>query len=237
MRVWVYVEGESDRLALNALWDGWRSDLRLRGWGIQIVATGGKHEFLRKIGERAAQRLIAETSDLVVTLPDLYPTRPFAGTTYAHTNVAELAEVVNRETREALVRSQGVNVSSAAIYLDRLLASALKYDLEMLLLAARDELRSVVGTSDMLGSWRKPAEDQNDAMPPKRVVQELFRTKSSRKRDYRETRDAPDVLRRVTNLRTVLFDTNNQEQCPVFRAAVDWIAERTAVPAYKRARS
>jgi len=36
MKVWVFVEGESDKIALNTLWMSWRSDLGRKGWGIQI---------------------------------------------------------------------------------------------------------------------------------------------------------------------------------------------------------
>lgn len=31
MKIWIYVEGESDRIALTTLFSGWRSELRKKG--------------------------------------------------------------------------------------------------------------------------------------------------------------------------------------------------------------
>lgn len=115
----------------------------------------------------------------------------------------------------------------------RFLGTALKHDLEMLLLAAKEELRGHLRTADRLDdSWRKPVEDQNQERPPKRVVEELFRTKSAKKRAYRDTKDAPAVLRRIENIRTILYDSTRQMQCPVFKSMLDWVGDRTGVRAY-----
>jgi len=73
----------------------------------------------------------------------------------------------------------------------------LKHDLEALLLAAPDQLRQRLGTTDKLTkAWCKPVEDQNDDQPPKRVVDALFK-KYRKKRGYIGTMDALWILERA----------------------------------------
>ena len=57
MKVWIFVEGESDKLALNALWKRWLEKLKVTGWGIKIIPLENKSKFFRKIGPRAAEKL------------------------------------------------------------------------------------------------------------------------------------------------------------------------------------
>lgn len=73
MRVWVYVEGESDKLGLDALWRDWKSRLRMTGWSIRFIPLGGKPKYFKYIGQLAAEKLRERETDLVVGLPDLYP--------------------------------------------------------------------------------------------------------------------------------------------------------------------
>ena len=90
MKVWVFVEGESDRLALNALWAIWRDALRVAGWGIHIIPLDDKSRYFRKIGPRAAEKLANNDVDLVVGLPDLYPNREYENTPFEHRDLDEL---------------------------------------------------------------------------------------------------------------------------------------------------
>ncbi|MBI4586097.1 MAG: DUF4276 family protein [Planctomycetes bacterium] len=113
---------------------------------------------------------------------------------------------------------------------ERFLPTAFKHDVEMLLLAAKEELQTVLGTKDKLGNWRHPVEDQNQVKPPKYAVEELFQSKKGRK--YRDTVHAKAVLEKVTDVRRLLFGNGGQPQCPVFKEMIDWISERTGVPAY-----
>jgi hypothetical protein len=232
MKVWVYVEGEADRKALEALWESWRNRLRRAGHGIRIIAVGNKSLLLRKIGARVARQLFDNDVDTVVGLPDLYPTRQYEGTPFEHRSVEDLKNVQKREVLEALKETFGVRAERARQLLPRFYPSALKHDLEMLLLAARDQLREHLRTSDQLGGWRNPVEDQDQIHPPKRVVEDLFRTKSATRRAYRDTKDASAVLRKVADLGTVIYDSRGQVQCPVFRELLDWIGARTGVAAY-----
>ena len=73
MIAWVYVEGESDRIALDALWKNWKAELRKRGRGIKVVPLDDKSRYFRKIGSHAAANLIASPQSLIVGLPRSVP--------------------------------------------------------------------------------------------------------------------------------------------------------------------
>ncbi len=232
MKAWVYVEGPSDVLALTALWRGWRERLRTVRNGIEVVHLVDKARFFQKLGSRAAEKLVANPDDIVVGLPDLYPNVPFESGPNRHADLAELQAVQRRLVEEGLCRRNDVAQHTLASLLTRFYPAALKHDLEMLLLAATDELRGVLGTTQRLGGWRRPVEDQNQAQPPKRIVEELFRTRSAERRAYRDTRDAPSVLGRVRDLRTLLYTESNQLNCPTFKTLLDWLGDRLGLPAY-----
>ena len=230
MKVWVFVEGEGDSRALSVLFEHWRQKLRQAGWGLPIIALDNKAQLLRKIGYRVAEKLYADPNDLAVGLPDLYPSRDYETTEFKHHDIHELRQVQTRQVSNALHRVYGLNRSSATPYLDRFCPSALKHDLEVLLLAAQTVLKSYLRTPDQLGTWRHPVEEQDQDDPPKRVVERLFRVKLNRA--YRDTRDAPAVLRGVSDLKTILYGNSQQIQCPVFKEMLDWVGQKTDVPAY-----
>lgn len=232
MKIWIFVEGESDRLGLQSLWRNWCAQLRLAGHGIKIISLTSKPHFFRKIGPRVAEKLYANNEDIAIGLPDLYPNQPYAGTRFEHSDMTQLQSIQKREVSNALERVFDVNRPQIRQLLKRFLPSALKHDLEMLLLAAQDQLRSYLGTSENLGNWRNPVEDQNQNNPPKRIIEELFRTKTRTRRSYRDTIDASAVLQNVTNIRKIVYSESNQIKCPVFKALLDWIGEKTAIPAY-----
>ncbi len=232
MKAWVYVEGSSDVSALKALWKAWRERLRAAGHGIEIIDLVDKARFFQKLGARAAEKLVASPCDLVVGLPDLYPNEPYAGTPYRHADLAELQAVQRKLVEEGVRIWPRVTPTAVAGLLSRFHATALKHDLEMLLLAAQAELRAVLRTPDKLGGWRLPVEEQNQGRPPKRVIEELFLSKSSERRRYRDTRDAPKVLGGVNDIRRLLFTDAGQANCPTFQAMLDWLGERFRVPAY-----
>jgi len=232
MKVWIYVEGESDKLALQTLWQNWCQRLRPAGHGIKIIPLADKSHFFRKLGHRAARQLCDNSEDVVIGLPDLYPNKPYNGTRFEHGNMTELKSVQRSEVSNALRDKFGINSPQVGQLLERFLPSALKHDLEMLMLAAQKELRLFLGTPDRLGNWRSPVEDQNQQRPPKRIVEELFRTKSKTRHAYRDTKDASAILRNVTDMRTMIYDDSSQIKCPVFKDLLDWIGEKTGLPAY-----
>jgi len=234
MRVWIYVEGESDKLALQALWKSWIERLRTVGHGISIIPLGDKSRLLNKIGPRAARQLVDNQEDIVIGLPDLYPNQPYAGTRFEHRDMIQLELVQKKEVSNALQEVFSVNRLQAQQLLERFLPTALKHDLEMLLLAAQDQLRDYLGTPDSLGNWRNPVEDQNQTQPPKYIIEELFKTKSKRRQAYRDTKDASAILRNVTDIKTIINNNaNSQIKCPVFKALLDWIGQKTTISAYE----
>ena len=221
MKVWIFVEGRSDVRALEALWSGWKQKLGKIGWGIQPIPLDNKHQYLRKIGSRAMEKLVNDPCDLVVGLPDLYRNRGIADNC-KHGNLEELQVVQIRLVRRELEKS-GMSRSDVESHIARFQANAMKHDMEVLLLAATGQLQSRLKISNSPGGWRQPPEEQNQDWPPKKIVEGLFQRYL--KRSYRENTDSEAILR-AADLQDIV------QQCPTFRAMIDWIGEKTAVPAY-----
>jgi len=229
LTVFVYVEAESDKLALQALLKDYRTRLSEKRHGLRFLTLHDKNKLLRKIGPRAAERLLEREDALVVALPDLCP--PIENPAkYQHRSLEELRNVLRRLVREAL-RERGWTGKPAEVALERFYASAFKHEMEMLLLAARTALSQAL-EARINPSWRRPVEDQNCTATgrPKYIVEDLFRRHT--KRRYADTKDAAAVLRRVQNLRSELLYHDGQLQCPVFKEFLDWLAEKTGVSAY-----
>ncbi|MCY3791728.1 MAG: DUF4276 family protein [Gemmatimonadetes bacterium] len=221
MKVWIFVEGPSEVKALSALLNDWKQNLRAKGWGIQLIPLDNKSKYFRKIGSRATEKLANDTHDLVVGLPDLYPNRDYADTEYKHDNLEELRDVQKRLVKQSLQRE--VRRGDVDSHIARFYSSALKHDLEVLLLAATSQLQSRLKMSNRPSGWRQPPEEQNQDRPPKRIVEDLFRRHL--KQSYRENTDSYAILRNA-DLREVA------EQCPTFRAMIAWIGRKTSVPGY-----
>ena len=225
MKVWVFVEGKSDVSALSALWSDWKEKLGEKGWGIHIIPLENKSNYFKKIGPRVIEKLMHDTSDLVVGLPYLYPNQDYTTTEHKHNNLQELQDVQTRLVKQHL--QQKVRRADLDSHMARFYASALKHDLEVLLLAETSQLQSLLNINNR--PWRQPPEDQNQNKPPKKIVEELFRRHL--KRAYREISDSAAILSKA-NLREVVFDERGVEQCPAFRAMIDWIGDKTGVPGY-----
>lgn len=231
MRFFVYVEGQADKLALEELLRRYRETLRGHGHGIRFVVLGSKDLFFRKFAGKAAANLVDRESNHVVALPDLYPNGQYAATPNAHADHASLAARLRNLVAEALRDVGGVRARDVSQHLSRFHASALKHDLEMLLLAAWRRLGEQLRHSlNPASHWRRPVEDQDQGRPPKRIVEELFLARTGRA--YRDTADAPAVLRRVDELREVIESGTGQVQCPVFKQFLDWMHQRTGVAPY-----
>lgn len=226
MKAWVFVEGRSDVLGLESLWKSWRNRLREKRHGLAVIPLDTKSNLLKKLGHRAAEKLVGNDSDLVVGLPDLYPIRAFEGTDFAHTDASSLKQLQRSSVRSALVSTFQLSRTRADHCMTRFLPAVFKHDFEMLLLAAKDALRNALRTAERLGDWRVPVEDQNFARPPKRVIEDLFRTKSVSRRSYLETRDAPKILGSVTDLGAILRTDSGAVTCPEFVAVLRWLGDR-----------
>lgn len=185
MKVLVYVEGPADRAGLTALLGPLIESGRAHGVGISFHPQHGKDALLDNVPNRAADHLADCPEDLVIALPDLYPM-------VRHSSFEELESLL-RSRFEA--RADKLDLPKANR--QRFRVHCLKYDLEVLLLAAPDELRRRLNTTHRLEkTWRKPVEDQDDHHPPKRVVEDLFK-KYRKKPGYIDTSDAPWILGRA----------------------------------------
>lgn len=193
MKVLVYVEGPSDRSALQALLKPVIAEGRQHGVGINFSPLNDKAALLRDSGRKAADHLAENPDDWVFALPDLYPMAVYNGTDHEHHSFEELDQLLKERFNR---RADKVGVPLHVRTHFRV--HCLKYDLEGLLLAAPDALRKRLGTQDALHNrWRKPVEDQNDIQPPKRIVEALF-DQYRRKPKYTDTVDAPWILERAS---------------------------------------
>jgi len=125
-------------------------------------------------------------------LPDLYPMARYAGTRNAHASFEELERLLLER-----FAARAARLGLADPVRKRFRIHCLKHDLEVLLLAAPDQLRARLRTDEALrNAWRQPVENQNDNHPPKRVIDDLFR-RYRRKPGYVDTTDAPWILARA----------------------------------------
>lgn len=210
MNVVVYVEGDSDRLALEALLTAESERLAAVGVAIRLISAppGDAKKFvLLEVPRRAARILANDASAHVVALPDLFPRNKG----FPHATCAEI-EAEQRRRLERLLVEQRQDVRAA----QRFRTFCLKHDLEALVLAAEEALAARLGRplETLRGRWRRPVEDQDHECPPKRVVEELFRECGL---SYQASVDAPLILRDAA-LATIV------ERCPqCFGPFVDWL--------------
>lgn len=192
MKVLVYVEGRSDQRALEQILSPVLEQARQNGAGIRFLVKGNKELILEEVPLGAARHLAENQQDGVIALPDLYPMAKFDETRHRHRSPGELKSLLLRSFRE-----HAAELRLPGDVQDRFIPHCQKHDLEALLLAAREPLRKRLGTRDQLkGAWRVPVEDQDDELPPKRVVERLF-AKYRKKPGYDENVDAPWILHRA----------------------------------------
>lgn len=183
MKVIVYVEGPSDRLALEELLSDLLQRLASQGVAVDFIPTEGKKRLLQQTPRKAFNALRNDPQAVVVALPDLYP----PNVAFDHSTFEELQHALITEfEHQAHLR----NVSDERL-INRFHVFCLKHDLESLVLAAEPALASRLGQSFIKRTWITPVEDQNHKRPPKRIVEALFETYGAR---YKDTIDAPLIL-------------------------------------------
>jgi Domain of unknown function (DUF4276) len=185
-RILVYIEGPSDRLALEALLAPLLSRLRDVGTAVDFfdIAQGDrKKNLLLKVPERAVNILRSQPDVFVVAMPDLYP----KNRGFPHLTAAELVAGIHERFHAAADRKNLVDRRLR----ERFRAFCFKHEMESLLLACPASLGRRLGVADLPTTWLSPVEDQDHDRPPKRVLEELFERHGQR---YRDTVDAPLVL-------------------------------------------
>ena len=92
MKVIVYVEGPSDKLALEALLEPLIRRAAQNGCLLSFVPQNGKRPLLTKAPRKAVNILRNDRSAFVIVLPDLYP----QGMVYPHSSLSELRQAAER---------------------------------------------------------------------------------------------------------------------------------------------
>lgn len=210
-RVCVYVEGPSDRLAMEALLGPLLDNARQRGVIISFYepAEGDRKKvLLTKVPVKAANMLINDPTIVVAVVPDLYPRNKG----FPHETFEQLQAGIMERFRDAVARKGGGGDASLE---SRMRVFCFKHDLEALLLACPDALARRIGAGRLQCDWSIPVENQNHGRPSKRVVEDLFRGHGKR---YRDTADAPMTLRGQDYVAVA-------DACPqCFRPFVHWLA-------------
>ena len=186
MKVIVFVEGPSDKSALQALLRPLIELKRQEGVAIEFFdsPSGDKKEtLLVKVPRKAVNILLNEPDSFVVAMPDLYPKNK----AFPHETFAEMLAGIRENFTEALkVKGHGDDRLK-----NRFKVFCFKHDLEALVLASGDALKARLGVKSLDVYWHEPVEDQNHDKPPKRIIEELFRKQGKL---YKETVDAPLIL-------------------------------------------
>jgi hypothetical protein len=163
-------------------------------------------------------------------MPDLYPNDQFHGTSFKHNSLIDLKILTCNLVKKSLEDTFNCNQTYISSAMERLFPTAFVHDAEMLLLAASNRLCEYVGSSDLRRTWKAVVEDQNQQNPPKKIINDIFRTKSRFKRAYKETKDAPAILKRVQSIKDeILYDDSRNLKCPEFKDVLDWISRVTNI--------
>ena len=183
MKIVVYVEGPSDRLAMQELLDNLLERLLAKGVTVDFIPTDGKKRLMLQTPTKAVNILRNTPESVVIAMPDLYP--PNQG--LSHTTFDELKQALQQEFTKVLARKQLTEMELK----ERFYIFCFKYDLEALTLAAEAQLASRLGLASIKPTWIKPVENQNHNKPPKRIVEQLFAAHGDK---YQDTIDTPLIL-------------------------------------------
>ncbi len=171
MRVMIFVEGPSDKVAMNALLGSLIAAKKQQGIQIDFFESppgDKKKTLLTKSPQKAAQILSNDSKAVVIIMPDLYPKNKG----FEHTTVEELRAGIFQNFQAALIRG---GIQNSPRLMERLRVFCFKHDLEALILASGEALSARLGLKSLKQKWVVPVEDQNHDNPPRRVVEELFR--------------------------------------------------------------
>ena len=219
MRVIIYVEGPSDKNAMEALLVNLIEKKSAEGVSINFFAIkeanndrGGdaKKDLLLKAPRKAVDTL-KDPNSIVILLPDLYPKNK----EFRHETFQELEAGIMNNFSQVL---QKKNIQDERLK-ERFKVFCFKYEMEALILAAESGLRRKLGVADLTDlkvTWTIPVEDQNHDRPPSEIVEQLFR-------DYDQKYDKrvdPQLILRNTSYQEI---TDKCTQC--FKPFVKFIED------------
>ncbi|MEI6259851.1 MAG: DUF4276 family protein [Deltaproteobacteria bacterium] len=187
MKVIIYVEGPSDKAAMEALLRSLVEWKRKQGISIEFFdAPSGdkKTSVLAKVPIKAVNMIMNDPSAVVIALPDLYPKNK----AFPHVTFNEMSAGIRERFHKALKQK---GCADDVRLQKRFQVFCFKHDLEVLLLAAEDALKERLGVTTLKRTWKLPVEEQDHDWPPKRVVENLFKQHDMR---YKDTVDTPAIL-------------------------------------------
>jgi len=210
MNVYIYVEGRSDKEAMEALLApllAQKSDAGIYIDFLPVVSGDRKATLLTKIPLKAAEIVLGEPDAIVIAIPDLYPrNKGFDHSTFDEMQRGMMERFTN------VLRKRRVDDLRL---MQQFQVFCFKHDLEVLLLANEAALKEHLKVGNIKHTWRSQVEDQNQDHPPKIVIQDLF---NKHGRTYSETVDAPRILKECNYVETA-------DRCPqCFRPFVAFLA-------------
>jgi phenylpyruvate tautomerase PptA (4-oxalocrotonate tautomerase family) len=192
MKVEIYVEGTSDKYAMEALLSHLIEEKLQQGIRIEFFPVKGsnndrggnaKKDLLTKTPTKAVDIIRNNPTTIVVIMPDFYP----QNVGFDHETVQELENGILDNFNQVL---QSKRITDNRL-IERFRVFCFKHDLEALILAAESQLISVLGVNSLTVTWTIPVEDQNHNVPPKNIVEGIF-IRCGKK--YKGTVDAPRIL-------------------------------------------
>lgn len=215
MRVIIYVEGPSDKNAMEALLVNLIDKKSEEGVSIEFFPIKGedngrggdaKRDLLLKAPIIAVNILCKPPNSIVILLPDLYPRNK----EFPHETFQQLEAGIMNNFSQALQR-KGIQDKRLK---ERFKVFCFKYEMEALILAAESGLRGKLGVTDLEVTWTIPVEDQNHDRPPSKIVEQLFQH-SGKKYDKRVD---PQLILGKTSYQEIA------EKCPqCFKPFVEFI--------------
>lgn len=169
-KVIIYVEGISDKLAMESLFKDQISLKQQNGTDIRFFESpkgNRKANILLKVPVKAANILAVNPSDFVVALPDLYP----INCGFLHSSIEEIRAGMQDAFLKTLKRKK---VKNPAEYQAHFKIFCFKHDMEVLLLASSEKLKQYFSSKILPVKWKTPVEEQNKNHPPKRIIEKTF---------------------------------------------------------------
>ena len=196
MRVIIYVEGPSDKNAMEALLVNLIDKKSEEGVSIEFFQIKGKNndkggdakkDLLLKAPIKAVDILCSNPNSIVILLPDLYPkNKGFTHETFQQLE-AGIMNNFSQELREKRIQYERLK--------ERFKVFCFKYEMEALILASESALQDKLGVTSLAVTWTIPVEDQNHDRPPSKIVEQLFRDSG---KGYNKTVDAKLILRNTS---------------------------------------
>jgi hypothetical protein len=217
LKLIVYVEGPSDKYAMEAHLSTLIDYKGQQGVAVEFihpVRKGDAKEYLVTQAPKLAARIVVNDPYAVVAIvPDLYPRNKG----FTHETCTELDAGMQSVFEKELERLGRLDDARLR---DRFKVFCFKHDLEALILASEQVLAQHLRADTLEVNWTIPVENQNHELPPKRIVERLFRLHD---RDYKGVLDAPLILGRTSPAVTT-------ERCPqCFRPFVEFIEQAVAI--------